>query len=151
MLHELITADKIQIADSVANWEESIALVAKPLVEQNIIEPTYIDAIIENVKNLGPYIVIGPEIAIPHARPEAGVNQVGMSLLKLQNPVQFSEDGSKPVTLLICIAAIDNSTHLKALSQLTRILSDKEAFAALKSMNNIEDIVALFTQYANVA
>ena len=151
MLHELITADKIQIADSVANWEESIALVAKPLVEQNIIEPTYIDAIIENVKNLGPYIVIGPEIAIPHARPEAGVNQVGMSLLKLQNPVQFSEDGSKPVTLLICIAAIDNSTHLKALSQLTRILSDKEAFATLKSMNNIEDIVALFAQYANVA
>ena len=107
--------------------------------------------IIENVKNLGPYIVIGPEIAIPHARPEAGVNQVGMSLLKLQNPVQFSEDGSKPVTLLICLAAVDNSTHLKALSQLTKILSDKEAFASLKSMNNVEDIVSLFAQCANVA
>ena len=151
MLHELITADKIQLADSVSNWEEAISLVAKPLVDQQIIKPSYIDAIIDNVKTLGPYIVIGPEIAIPHARPDCGVNQVGMSLLKLEKPVDFAEDGSKPVTLLICIAAIDNSTHLTALSQLTKILSDKEAFEQLKSVNSIEEVVSLFTQQSNVA
>ena len=34
----------------------------------------------------GAFIHIGDHIALPHARPEDGVNEVGMSLLKLQQP-----------------------------------------------------------------
>ncbi|MGM9929759.1 MAG: BglG family transcription antiterminator [Bacillus sp. (in: firmicutes)] len=151
MLQELITADKIQIVDSVPTWEDAISLVAKPLVEQQIIEPSYIDGIIDTVNKLGPYIVIGPEFALPHARPEMGVNKVGMSLLKLNKPVDFSDDGSKPVRLLICLAAVDNTTHLKALSQLTKLLSNSETFEALKNVNTVDEVIELLEHQADAA
>ena len=122
VLIDLITKENIQFIDHLPDWEAAISIAAQPLVDSNTIKPTYIDAIIDNVKTLGPYIVIGPEIALPHARPEAGVNKLGMSFMKLNKPVYFSEDKSKPVTLFFCLAAPDNSSHLQALSQLTKLL-----------------------------
>jgi mannitol/fructose-specific phosphotransferase system IIA component (Ntr-type) len=50
--------------------------------------------------------------------------------------------------LLFCIAAIDNTTHLKALSQLTTLLNERLDF--LKEMESIEEILDLFSQYSIV-
>lgn len=36
---------------------------------------------IDNIELLDPYVIISPEVAIPHTRPEKAANQVGMSLL----------------------------------------------------------------------
>jgi len=148
VLRELLTKDTIQIADQVSDWEEAITIAAKPLLMKGVIEPSYVDAMIHNVKALGPYVVIGPEVAIPHARPEKGVNQVGMGFLKLNQPVYFLNDKKHPVRLLFCIAAIDNTTHLKALSQLTKLLSQKDNIQILKEISSIENFIALFKQYS---
>ena len=40
---------------------------------------------INNVKEIGSYIVIAPKVAIPHARPEDGTNKLGISFLKLEH------------------------------------------------------------------
>ncbi|MEH6941078.1 BglG family transcription antiterminator [Bacillus sp. JJ722] len=143
VLSDLITKDNIQLIDEISDWEDAIQQSAKPLLEKGVIEPSYTEAIINNVKTLGPYIIIGPEIAIPHARPEMGVNKLGMSLLKLSKPVYFLNDEKNPVTILFCLAAIDNTTHLKALSQLTQLLSDKEQMERLKSIETIEEMEQL--------
>ncbi|WML46700.1 BglG family transcription antiterminator [Neobacillus sp. PS3-34] len=150
VLQELLTDETIQIVEQLSDWEEAVKVAASPLLEKGIIQASYIEAMIENVKTLGPYVVIGPEVAIPHARPENGVNQVGMSFLKLNQPVHFLNDEKYPVRLLFCIAAIDNKTHLKALSQLTRLLSEKDNIDLLKDNDSTEDISELFKQYSEV-
>jgi mannitol/fructose-specific phosphotransferase system IIA component (Ntr-type) len=71
-----------------------------------------------------------------------------MSFLKLRNPVNFLNNEMYPVRLLFCIAAIDNTTHLKALSQLTTLLNERLDF--LKEMESIEEILDLFSQYSIV-
>ena len=53
------------------------------MVKNGTIEERYIDGMIETVKNLGPYIVIAPGVALPHARPEDGVIEPSMSLVTL--------------------------------------------------------------------
>ncbi|ASB91008.1 Protein-N(pi)-phosphohistidine--sugar phosphotransferase [Bacillus sonorensis] len=65
MLNELLTEKTIQMAERTESWEEAIRLAAKPLLDQELIKEHYIDAMIDNVKTLGPYMIIGPEIAIP--------------------------------------------------------------------------------------
>lgn len=148
VLNELLKNDTIQMVDRLSDWEEAVKVAATPLLEQGIIQAAYIDAMIENIKTIGPYVVIGPEVAIPHARPEKGVNQVGMSFLKLEEPVHFLNDKNYPVRLIFCIAAIDNTTHLKALSQLTKLLSEKNSVENLKDADSIEHILDLFKQYS---
>ncbi len=150
VLKDLLQPETIQVMEGLTDWKEAVKAAAKPLLLKGIIEPSYIDAMIENIVTLGPYVVIGPEVAIPHARPEKGVNQVGMSFLKLNKPVNFLNNDEYPVRLLFCIAAIDNTTHLKALSQLTTLLNEKNNLERLKELESIEEMIALFGQYSTV-
>ncbi|MDA1477833.1 BglG family transcription antiterminator [Bacillus changyiensis] len=149
VLKDLLTEETIQLAERIGGWEEAIKTAAKPLLEQGAISEGYIEAMIHNLKTMGPYMIIGPEIAVPHARPEMGVKKVGMSFLKLNEPVYFLNDKQYPVKLLFCIAAIDHITHLKALSQLTRLLSNKENQDMLKEADSIKSIQHLIESYSS--
>ena len=122
MLKELIDENKILFIKKVNNWEEAIILSAKPLLDENYIEKEYIHKVISNVKELGPYIVIAPQIAISHARPENGVNRLGMSILIMEESVNFSKDKDRNVRIVITLAAPDNEKHLLALQQLSEML-----------------------------
>lgn len=95
MALDALTKDKITMKEKVNDWEEAIHIAAEPLLAQNYIEPGYVEAMIDSVKTLGPYIVIAPNVAIAHARPDNHVNKVGISLLKLGVPINFSEKGMK--------------------------------------------------------
>ncbi|WP_082232795.1 BglG family transcription antiterminator [Halobacillus massiliensis] len=150
MLNELLTEKTIQFKDNVSNWEEAIKTAAQPLIDQQSIHPQYVQAMIDNVNELGPYIVIAPNIAIPHARPEAGVEQLGMSFLRLKDPVYFSEKEKHRAQLIIVLAAIDNQTHLKALAQLTELLSDEENIKKLISANDSQTVLDLIYQSVEV-
>jgi len=104
---------------------------------------------IVNVMTLGPYIVIAPGLALPHARPEQGVRKLGISFLKIKSGCLFSEKEEHRAHILIVLAATDNETHLQALSQLTKLLSNKEDMKALFAANKVEEVLALVEAHSN--
>ncbi|MBM7590311.1 BglG family transcription antiterminator [Brevibacillus fulvus] len=148
MLAELLTEEMIQLKSEVSDWREAIRLAAAPLLQQQFIEQSYIEAMIESVQEMGPYIVIAPKIAIPHARPEQGVKRLGMSMLRLERGVSFAEDGSRDVNVLIVLAAVDNETHLRALAQLSSMLSEGENLETILGATTTEPIVELIQRYS---
>lgn len=149
MLKDLLTEEMIQLADHVDNWEEAIQLASRPLLEKDYITEGYIKAMITDIKELGPYIVIAPKIAIPHSRPENGVNELGMSALILQESVKFSEKDKHQANLLFVLAAVDNETHLKALAQLTNMLSEEANVNYLIQTSSKQDVLELVDRYSN--
>ncbi|MEH7176833.1 BglG family transcription antiterminator [Neobacillus vireti] len=146
LLEDLLQAETIQVMEEASDWKEAVKQAANPLLINGSIEASYIEAMIENIETLGPYVVIGPEVAIPHARPEKGVNRIGISFLKLKQPVYFLNNKDFPVRLLFCIAATDNTTHLKALSHLTELLNEENSLGILKELESIEEINTFFSQ-----
>ncbi|MFD2308192.1 BglG family transcription antiterminator [Enterococcus termitis] len=146
MLSELLTAGMIQLTDQKMNWEEAIAYAAQPLKRQGKITENYIEAMIKKVKDYGAFIHIGKGIALPHARPEDGVRQLGMSLLKVETPVLLLDDPKHEITIFICLAAVDNEMHLKALASLTKILSNKENLEKLLAANDQATIIQLLKE-----
>ncbi|MGP4074785.1 BglG family transcription antiterminator [Halobacillus sp. K22] len=146
MLNELLTKKTIQLKDQVSSWEEAIKTAAQPLIEQESIQPEYVQAMIDNVNELGPYVVIAPGIAIPHARPEAGVERLGMSFLRLKDPIYFSDQEKHRAQLVIVLAAIDNQTHLKALAQLTELLSNEDNVDKLIAADDQETVIEIINQ-----
>ncbi|MFE0504376.1 BglG family transcription antiterminator [Peribacillus butanolivorans] len=122
VLEELLNIQTIQLQSHVSDWKEAIQVAAKPLVDLGTVENRYVEAMIEAIETNGPYVVITPGVAIPHARPEQGVRSLSMSLLKLDEPVDFAPN--KPVRLIIVLAAVDNDSHLRALIQLTQLLNE---------------------------
>lgn len=142
MLSELLTKDKIHFMEESPGWQEAINQVAEPLIGEYI-EASYPEAIIKKIKDYGAYIDIGFGIALPHARPEDGVKKIGMSLLKLAKPIYLLDDPKHEITVLICLAAVDNNTHLRALASLTKILSNKEKLHQLLEAVNATEIIEI--------
>jgi mannitol PTS system EIIA component len=137
MLKEMLE-NNINVIDEASSWEEAIKIAAAPLMQSRFIKEEYIGAMIENVVNNGPYMVIMPGLAIPHARPERGVLKTGMSLLKLSKSVKFPED--KEVELLIVLAANDPDVHVEMISELTNLLMEDEAVEKLFASKSKEEV-----------
>lgn len=146
VLEQLITKETYQVSSQKLGWKEAIRLAAKPLLDQDKITENYPEAMIQKVEEFGPFINLGKGVAIPHARPDEGVNEIGMSMLVLEEPIYLLDNPEQEVRLLICIAAIDNESHLKALSHLTTILRDKNHVQTLISSKNYDDIKMIIKQ-----
>ncbi len=123
MLKELINAERVNIVKSVKDWKEAIKIASKPLLEDNSIEELYIENMIKSVEKYGPYIVLADRFALPHASSKEGVNKLAMSLLIVEDEVDLL---GKPVNIFMVLAAIDNTTHIRALASLSEMMYEEE-------------------------
>ena len=144
-LTDLLKEELIQQVDSVSTWQDAVGLAAQPLLDLGYIEESYIQAMIASINETGPYIVLAPKVAVPHASPDAGVHQLGISLLQVKEPVDFSEEGDddKQVQLIFVLAAVDSTAHLRALQELALILDDEEAIDSLIAASDPREILAI--------
>ena len=144
-LTDLLKEELIQQVDSVSTWQDAVGLAAQPLLAYGYIEESYIQAMIASINETGPYIVLAPKVAVPHASPDAGVHQLGISLLQVKEPVDFSEDDDddKKVQLIFVLAAVDSTAHLRALQELALILDDEEAIDSLVAASDPREILAI--------
>ncbi|WP_252899129.1 PTS sugar transporter subunit IIA [Lactococcus fujiensis] len=62
MLQDLIKGKNIQFTERELNWEDAITLAAQPLLDSNSIEPSYITAMINRIKEFGPFVDLGWEL-----------------------------------------------------------------------------------------
>jgi len=103
------------------------------------------------VKELGPYIVVAPGVAMPHARPEDGAIATGMSLVTLKEPVVFGNPDNDPVRLVIGLAALDAQAHLHALATLVELLGDPEMVRQISRQLSAEAILGLMRTFEATA
>ena len=87
----MISSKTIALNVDAKDWKEAVRVSGGLLVKNGLVEPRYVDAMIEMVNTIGPYIVISPGVAMPHARPEDGVLEPCMSLITLKTPDQFRQ------------------------------------------------------------
>lgn len=128
----------IQVVDSVENWEQAVRLASKPLLDAKIINENYQEQMVKNIKEMGPYVVLSKDIALPHARPQDGAKSSAIAVLKVKNRVNFTED--KNVNIVIALACSNDDDHLKTLQFISNSLSDKTKYDALVKTNEINKI-----------
>lgn len=143
MLTKLLTVETIQLQEQVPTWQDAITIAAQPLVDNQSIRLEYIKAMIASVEEFGPYIVIAPLVALPHARPEEGALKVGVSLLKLNQSISFSDDNEHEVNLLIVLSATDNSSHIGVLTALSELLGDEKIIRSIIMAESKSKIVQI--------
>lgn len=133
MLKDLLVEETIQLQVDAEDWKDSVKKGGGLLEEAGKIDRTYTNAMISSVEELGPYIVIAPGIAMPHASSKDGVHEVGLSLMTLTEPVNFGHPENDPVDIVLCLAATDHTSHLNALKDLMAFLNDPSFIDLLKN------------------
>ncbi|AEB75282.1 PTS sugar transporter subunit IIA [Clostridium botulinum] len=147
MLSEIITPEVIKLNVECNTWEEAINIGADILVQKGYVQKEYEEAILNKLKELGPYMVITPHIVVPHARPEDGVNKTSISLVTLKNSISFGNDENDPVKLIITIASENNRDHIEFLSEIVDLLRNKEDLQKIFNAEDKSIIIDILKKY----
>lgn len=139
MIKDILLDSDVLLNVEVNNWEEAIVVSSKPLLERNVITQNYVKAMIDSVKEYGPYIVIGPHFALAHARPEDGANEIGLSIATLKKPVEFGSEDNDPVSLVFCLSAVDSYSHLNIMKEIINLINDPDKILDLVEVDNLKE------------
>lgn len=138
----MLNASHVKTGVKVATWKEAIKAAGEILVEVGSCTVEYINAMIVAVEELGPYIVITPHVALAHARPSSQVNQADMSLVVLDEAVEFGSAANDPVKLVFAFCATDDESHLQQLGKLAANLNP-ETINKLSDARAVEEVIKI--------
>lgn len=144
MFKEFVEKKHYSFHDGFDDWRDAVRAACAPLLADGTIEKEYPEIIIEKVEELGPYIVIAPNICIPHAERGRGVNDTAMCFMKTEKPVSFDpNDPDKDARIFVVLAATDDEVHLNNLMALSETLSDEDIVAKVLEAKTPEDLLKI--------
>lgn len=145
LTEHLLSAGTIRLQAEAADWKEAVRIGADLLAAAGLVEPRYGTAIVSMTEELGPWYVLAPGLAMPHARPEEGVIRDGFALVTLATPVVFGSDGNDPVDILITLAATSAKTmNEESIVQVATLFDDEERIERIRAARSRADLEAIF-------
>lgn len=146
-LHHLLMQDFIRLDVECSDWRDAVRQSADILLHKGYIEERYIDAMIHNIEENGPYVVISEGFAFPHEGLEMGTLKLGMSFIRLKTPVAFGDEEFDPIEFVCCLSAVDHKMHLKAFFHLVNMLQNPEFKEELRCAVNPEEVSKIIEEY----
>ena len=147
-MQELIRKEALKIDREPHTWQDAIRVAGKMLLEAGSIEEGYIDAMIDAVHQLGPYIAIAPHIAIAHAAPGTHVIKDDMIMIVFKEPVLFNSEND-PVHLMIGMCALEAHSHLDQFTGLADIMDDENIWQEFLACETVDQMYALTNKKSN--
>lgn len=143
-LCKLLDISRIQIVSETCIWQKSIRIAGQCLIDNNSIEPKYLDSIISQLQYYGPYMFLTDSVILAHAKPEDGVNTLDISLTVFKEPVIFSKE--RKARIIIMLAAEDQEKHLKILQDILELVSNMSKLDLLIKCNSPKEVLAVVNQ-----
>ena len=149
MLREFVESKHYKFAKEAPDWQEAVRMSCESLEADGTVEANYKEDIIACVTKHGPYIVIMPNVAMPHSQEGAkGVNKTAVAFMKLEKPVSFEEGNpEKDAQLFFTLASCNPEQHLNNMMRLSEMLMNEEVVKALEEAHTPEDLLKIQEQY----
>ena len=148
-LKDLITPSFIRLNVICTTWQEAIIKGTEILEEKNFITDAYKVAIIKNIEEMGPQMVIVPGIVLAHLAPGKFCKKLGFSITTLKKPVIFGFPRHDPVKVVITLSLVNEHIYKKALMQLFNILQNRNTRNVLINASSKNEILDLIKQYSS--
>jgi mannitol/fructose-specific phosphotransferase system IIA component (Ntr-type) len=143
LLREALDERSVAVGVEAKGWREAVEGCGRLLVVSGAVEERYVRAMVRTTEELGPYAVIAPGVAIPHARPEDGARAVGLSLAVLGVPVEFGSKENEPVDLVFGFSTIDAEAHVDLIRALADFIERPENTEALRGAGTVEEVLEI--------
>lgn len=141
MLKDVVNRNMIELDYQAKDWEQAVREAGRLLKENGCVGNEYIESMVSTVKTIGTYIVISKGIALPHSRSGKDAYKVGISILRLKDPVVFGHPENDPVDLLFALSSIDNTSHLTVLQDLSQLLNNPLNIGFFRSAKTSDEIM----------
>ena len=133
---DIIVSD---VPSTIATYQEAIRAAGEKLVENENIDPAYIDACINREVDFPTGLLLANEegIAIPHGRSDL-VKKSGISVIRVKNAIDFGtmEDKDQKVacSLIFNLALASGDQQINILRKLTGLFQEDEFLKNCKTM-----------------
>ncbi|MGL6055751.1 MAG: PTS sugar transporter subunit IIA [Vibrio metschnikovii] len=127
--------------------DAALELACSTLIAQGKVNKSYLDAIKEKHQEIGANYVLAPKIAMPHARPEDGVNEAGLQVTIFKHGVDLESEDNGDVYLSVTLAAVDSDSHIQTIVALSELFQNDDDINAIISAESKDDIVKILKQY----
>lgn len=132
--------DGVKVDVSAANWQEAIRFAGDNLVSRGACTVEYVDTMVRLVSEVGPYVVVAPGIAIPHAPSPNGALKLAAAVVRLRAPVRFGHPDNDPVSLVIALSIPQKESAIALIEDITLLLLDRTTREGLKRIRSVEDL-----------
>ncbi|MGV3311254.1 BglG family transcription antiterminator [Streptococcus suis] len=154
-LSDFLSAERISLDVDVEDWQDTIYQAGNLLVEKGDITSEYLDIVIENILENGPYMVISSGFAFPHAQIGDYNKRTAMHLIRLKEPVYFEDESrdvpdditTQPVRYVCLLSAVDTSEHSRAFFNLSNLLKNPAFKDALDACKTAEEMAELIIEH----
>lgn len=143
MLKDVLKKSSMKLQVEATDWEDAVRKVGRLMVDDGNVKEQYIDNMVQTVKELGPYIVLAPGIALAHSRPDESVINISMAMISLKNPVEFGNEYNDPVKLVFALAGKDHESHVDAMSQWAAAMQNEENVKRLMETTDLDEAYTL--------
>ena len=123
--YNLLSQDRVMVDYEADDWEDAVRQSGILLRDSGAGTDAYVDAMVENIKENGPYVVIWPGTALPHADAEEGVIYEAASLMRLKKPVDFHHEMNDPVKYVIGMSVKSAESVNQAIYDLMMIFGNE--------------------------
>lgn len=121
-----ILEDEYIRTDVEANsWREAVQMAGDILVHLKECDQEFIYQMVKTVENLGPYMILLPDVALFHAPPGEYVHKACLSFVTFKNPVYFTDFDNQRIKCAFALGAVDPESHMEMLQQVAMLLQDK--------------------------
>lgn len=137
-----IGAGGIALRQEAHTWEEAVRQAGDLLVREGVCDPSYVQDMVDTVRELGPYIVVTPGVALAHARPKGSVARNGIAVATFPGGVRFGNPDNDPVYVVFAIAAVTDEEHLGLFQEVAGFLGTEGNIALLEQARSVADLPA---------
>ena len=137
---ELFSEQYVQYIDQEhVSWQNMIQMAGQPLLDDGLIAQEYVDEIITTCTEKGPYMNIGPNIVLAHARPLPSTKKAVMALLLSKQPAALLAHTAR---LWIFLATPDDRSHIELIQKLATLLMDANRVQRVLAANSQEELLS---------
>lgn len=147
MLEHIISTNLIKINVEASDWKDAIIKAATPLVDSGAITSNYIQGIFDSVKEIGPYFVITPHVALAHAPSKYGAKKLAMGVTILKTAVPFHSKDNDPVKYIFTLSSPDSTDHLTVIQDFVALLSDKNFLINLDAAKSAKEVLDIMSKH----
>lgn len=152
MLKEFVEKKHYKFAAGAADWRAAIRMSCECLEADQTVAANYKEDIISCVEKHGPYIVIMPNVAMPHSQEGTkGVNKTAISFMRLAAPVSFEAGNpEKDAQLFFTLASCNPKQHLENMTKLSRLLMNDLLMQALTKASSAKELLDIQKKYLDM-
>jgi mannitol operon transcriptional antiterminator len=144
-LKDVLSEDMISLNQKAVDWQSSVRLAGHILEAAGAATEGYTEQMVACIDKLGPYTIVCPGVAMPHARVDDGARKVAVSFLRLKKGVTFSAE-HKAVDMIFAFSTVDEKSHLQIMSDLWELFTNEQIMKCLRQAETKQEILQIIQQ-----